>query len=301
MVSYNDLGLKFHFWIKIKAQNFWKDTRVLKELKKFDLIIMSECIPNAFLRKMYNVEKLKGILKKAVGLYEVFYLGNAPTQMKFLEKNKNSTLDRYDFHFSVSNVTELRKKPTNKWFPIGIDAERWTIRCLPKKEFIAVVDFKQPGYEKYREIQIQALTEAGIKYISLEREYSLDEIRQIYQEATIFFLQFPEAFGMPILECLCGGCQIFTPDSSWPMSWRLNENPRVHGEGLLPECFTVYNNKKQLVKELIIFEENYDFVKSPRKVFNIFLDHYPEFYFGNEHQLNCALGKLQAKINKNVK
>src|SRR6185312_979047 len=186
--------------------------------------------------------------------------------------------NRYDFHLSVAEVTEIKKPLVSDWYPIGLISESWGLKPLPKKEIIAIVDFVQPGYEIIRETQIKALNKAQIKYITLDRPYSFGEVRNIYQESAIFFIQFPEAFGVSILECLCCGCQVFTAQSGWPMSWRLNENPEIHGEGILPACFTIYQDEVQLVKELIAFKKNYDLKESPKKVFENFLAHYPHFY-----------------------
>jgi hypothetical protein len=248
---------------------------------------------------LYNVERLKKVIRKPVGFYEVYYLGNAPTQIDFMKKNNDALLDRYDFHLSEANVTEIRQPITNQWFPVGIKVQSWNLKPLPKKEIIAIIDFVHPGNEQIRDAQIRGLKKIGIKYISLERSYSFEEIRNIYQQGTIYFMQSFEAFGLPILECLCCGCQIFTQESSWPMSWRLNENPQAHSKGVLPECFTVYNNEEQLVKELIAFKENYDLQKTPKKVFDNFLAHYPDFYYGNEKELQRALKSIHAKIEVN--
>ena len=298
MVSIKDSKLSFYFWLKIKLKHFLSDARLLKKIKQFDAVIISECIPNGFLRKLYNVEKFKKIIKKPVCIYEVYFLGNAPTQINFLKKNDDPFLKRYDFHLSVANVTEIKLPVSENWYPIGIKAESWNLKPLPKKEMIAIIDFVQPGYEAYRDVQIRVLNKTGIKYISLEGGYTIEEIRNIYQSGAIFFMQFPEAFGLPVLECLCAGCQIFTPESWWPMSWRLNENPKIHGEGILPDCFTVYDNS-ELEEKLMKFKAEYDLVKTPQKVFDNFLANYPEFYYGNDKELQRVLTHLKDKIETN--
>jgi len=285
MVSFRNSKLSFHFWLKRKLINYFSDWTKIKKLKNFDAIVVSECAPNGFFKQLYNVEKLKERVKKPIGFYEVYYLGNAPTQIQFLEKNNEPLLDRYDFHLSISNVTEIKGTDSNNWYPIGIKGESWNLKPLQKKEIIAIIDFEFPGNEKIRKIQINALNKAGIKYISLESSYTIIEIRKIYQQGAIYFMQSFEAFGLPILECLCSGCQIFTQESWWPMSWRINANPQIHGGGTLPECFTVYHNEEQLVKELKAFKDNYDLVVSPSKIFEIFLAHYPNFFLGNNAEM----------------
>lgn len=293
LVSYRASKLNYHFWLKRKLKHIVYDLKLIKKLRQFDVVIISECIPNGFLSSLYNVEKIKKIIRKPVGIYEVYYLGNAPTQIDRLQKNNDALLSRFDFHLSVSDITEIKKTKTNNWFGIGIKAESWKLKPLAKKEVIAIVDFAFPGNEQIRQMQINVLRKLDIKYISLECEYSIEEIRRIYQKGTIYFMQSYEAFGLPILECLCSGCQIFTPQSWWPMSWRLNENPKIHGEGILPECFTVYNGEEDLINKLLEFKRSYDLDETPKKVFDNFLKHYRDFYFGNEFEIDRFLKRFQ--------
>ena len=298
MVSYGDSKLSFHFWLQRKLKRFRQDRKLLRKIKEFDAVIISECIPNGFLKKLYDVEKLKRLINKPVGFYEVYYLGNAPTQIQKLEKNEDALLDRYDFHLSVSNVTEVKLPLAYNWFHVGIKVSSWNLKPLPKKEIIAIIDFAFAGNESIRLSQINALNKNGIKYISLECAYTIEEIREIYQQGAIYFMQSYEAFGLPLLECLCAGCQIFTPESWWPMSWRLNENPKIHGEGILPDCFTLYDNS-ELEEKLMKFKVEYDLIKTPQKVFDNFLANYPEFYYGNDKELQRVLTHLKDKIETN--
>ena len=274
--------INFHFWLRRKVLNYRRDKKVLAELKKFDAVVISECSPNAFWRHLYDIEKLKKILKRPVLFYEVYFLENAPTQIEALRKSGDALTERYDCHLAVSDVTEIRTKPGANWKCIGLDLSETGLAPKVKKEFIALVDFKQPGYEKYQDEQLQVLKQLGIKTIILNGRYSIEEIRNLYRQASVFFMQFPEAFGLPLSECLASGVQIFTPDSSWPMSWRLDEAPEVHGPGILPECFTVYSNPEELVKRLKDFLESYDLAETPLKIFRTFTNYYPHFYFGNQ-------------------
>ena len=297
LVSFRDSQLNFHFWLKRKLQHFLQDTRLLRKLKKFDAVIISECTPNGFIKRLYNVEKFKKVINKPVGFYEVYYLGNAPTKINFLTRNGDALFERFDFQLSISAVAEIRCPPMQNWYPIGINASSWNLKPLPKKELVAIIDFVHPGNEKVREVQIRALHKTGIKYICLEQPYTFEEIRLIYKRGAIYFMQSFEAFGIPILESLCCGAQIFVQESWWPMSWRLNENPQVHGEGSYPDCFTVYENEEKLVNELMAFKENYDLTETPKKVFNIFLEHYPQFYYGNEDELKRLTRDLENTVS----
>lgn len=291
LVSFKDSQLSFHFWLKRKLSWFFTDRKLIQQLQKFDAIVICECAPNAFMKRLFNVEKLKEIFQKPIGFYAVYYLGNAPTQIDFLTRNKQPLLDRYDFHLAVADITELKLPVSANYFPIGINAESWNIQPLPKKELMAIVDFAQPGYETYREIQIQALEMAGINFISLENSYTFEEIRKIYQSAAIYFMQSDEALGMPILECLSGGCQIFTPHVGWPRSWRLNK-PGME-EDRLPGCFTVYDNEEQLIKKLSDFKINFNLRTTPKEIFDEFFLHYPAFYSGNTQEERRFLKSLE--------
>jgi hypothetical protein len=295
LVSYKNNTLSFHFWLWEKLHNYFKDRKTISLLKKADAVVICDCIPNAFWKRLYNVERLKGITKKPVLLYEVFYLGNAPTQIEALKKNNDPFLERYNAHLFISPVTEIREGNTPNSYCIGLMANAWNLQPLQKKELIALVDFAQTGYETYRQAQIEQLNKAGIRFISLERRYSIDEIRDIYRQVSIYFMQSYEAFGLPILECLCTGAQIFTPHSGWPMSWRLDEDPKVHSAGILPGCFTVYNGEDDLYKKLQAFKNNFSAAETPLRVFDIFKKHYPAFYEGNEQELKRCIDYIKSR------
>ncbi len=295
LVSLKESKFRLHYWLKRKAANWFKDQKIFRALKKADAVVISECIPNAFWKRLYNIEKLKNILLSPVYVYEVYALANAPTQVSTLTKNNDPLHERYDGHLFISPVTEIRDPHLSNGFCIGIQAKIWNLRPLPKKELIALVDFVQPGFEAYRQMQMDALHKAGIPFISLERRYTLDEIREVYRQVSIYFMQSYEAFGIPLLECLCTGAQVFTPDSGWPMSWRLDEVPQVHGKGELPGCFTVYDGEEDLLQKLELFKKNFDLVETPLRVFDECKKNYPAFYEGDRGELDKWLGAVKKK------
>jgi len=297
LVGYRDSKLSFHFWLQKKIFHWFSDRRVIQTLKQVDAVVISECIPNAFWKSLYNIEKLKVILNKPVFIYEVYWLGNAPTQIETLQNSGDEVNERYDGHLFVSPVTELRARLLPNTFCIGLLAKTWNLQPHPKQELLALVDFAQPGYEAYREIQISQLTKAGIPFIALERSYTIEEIRDIYRQVSIFFVQFPEAFGLPILECLSAGAQVFTPDSGWPMSWRLDETPELHGSGILPSCFTVYNSEEDLLQKLLVFKENFQPETSPLRVFADLVKYYPSFYKGDDVEIKKFIDFIKTYLN----
>jgi hypothetical protein len=272
---------KYHFWLRKKFQSFFQDHMFLKKLKQYDAIVICECTPNGFWKDHYNVEKLKCLTRRPVLYYEVYYLGNAPTQINSLLANAHPAIERYDYHLAITDTTEVRNA-SGPWSCIGLDLRYTELKPSAKNEFTVLIDFAQPGYEAYRNDQLIVLSELGFKVISLSGNYTTNEIRALYLKSSVLLLQSPEAFGLPIAECLAAGVQIFTPSSSWPMSWRLDENPQIFGEGKLPDIFTIYNSKEDLRNKLVALKANYNLVSTPIAVFNTFVRYYPHFYSGNE-------------------
>jgi hypothetical protein len=288
IVKYNRL-----IWMLYKAKNLVADRKLFSRLRAYDAVIICDWTPNGFYRDTYNIDKLKSIIKgKPILYYAVQFLQNSPTIIEKLSSGGHASLERYDWHLAVSSITEKRGIPAPPWSQIGMHLRSTGLQAVPKEEFFAIVDFLRPGYENYREIQKESLDELGIPYISLETEYSVEDIRAIYKKASIFFLQFPEAFGLPIAECLASGCYIGTPESSWAMSWRLDEEVEVHGPGRLPECFIVYEGKEDLKKQLLTLREEFDSVKTPEYVFEVFYRNYPSFYDGNQEALNDVFSRI---------
>lgn len=132
----------------------------------------------------------------------------------------------------------------------------------------------------------------GIKTIQLEGKYPIEEIRRIYNQASAFFISFPETFGLPIAECLACGAYIFSPDSSWPMSWRLDENPVSMGPGVLPDCFQIYRDKEELRNMLTVLLAQFDPEQTPLKVFNTYKANYSRFYSGNQSGIKNILDQF---------
>ena len=153
----------------------------------------------------------------------------------------------------------------------------------------------------------KVLDELGIKTICLSGKYTFDQIRSIYKKSAVYFMQSYEAFGLPIAECLACGVQIFTPNSGWPMAWRLDEKPEVHGPGILPTCFTVYDGEHDLRKKLFLFKQAYNLQMTPKIIFENFTLNYPHLYYGNQKEIIKAIENLSAStrilkslvINKN--
>jgi hypothetical protein len=287
-------SIRFHFWIRQKAAHFFSDQRLFRALREFDAIVISECSPNAFWRKLYDIERFRAIVQKPVLLHEVFYLGNAPFQLERLKHAGDTGLERYDWHLAVSPVTEIRTRTNENWSPIGLDLSDQGILPVPRREFLAVVDFAQAGYESMRVEQIRVLDALGIRTIVLDREYSRSEIRAIYAQAAVFFIQFPESFGVSIAECLASGASIFSADENWPMSWRLNEERGETTRETLPDLFHVYSDARDLQVQLATMQANYDLVQTPVDVAARFKDIYPTFFYGDVAQVETVVKRISS-------
>lgn len=296
LLSYKQANYNPFLWLFYKLKNYSGDRKLFSELKNKDAIIICDWTPNGFYRQTYNIEKLRGIVNhKPILYYAVQFLENSPTIIEKLKAGNHALRERYDWHLTVSAVTELRGKPSPPWNQIGMYLKSTGLKPVVKKEFMVIVDFLRPGYEEYRATQIKVLQELGIKYISLEKEYSLEEIRELYKQSALIFIQFPEAYGLPIAECLSCGSYIGTPHSSWPMSWRLDDKLEVHGPGTLPDCFLVYDGEEDLKNKLTVMRDNYDLKATPEKVFGTFIRFYPTFYEGNAESLSEVLKRIEDK------
>lgn len=285
----------FHYRVYNKLKYHKQDRQLLQQLKKFDIIILSECLPNAFWKNYLAIETLKEKLNKPVLSYTDAYIENAPLHRKLWLGANDNGAERFAKNLCPSPVTELKSKENDNWKAIGVNISVSGLKPVVKKEIIAVVDFAQKGYEAYREQQLSVLKKLGIKTIVLEGRYPIKQIREIYQQAAMFFLAFPETFGLPIAECLAGGAYIFTPQSGWPMAWRLDEQPMPWGPGKLADCFKVYANEDELVHQLVEIIQHYDKEKTPLKVFDSFMRHYPTFYYGDGQALKEVLSSIHMK------
>lgn len=299
LLSYSKVKSNYNFfaWRAYQLMHYIQDRIFMRKLKTFDVVIIVETSPKCYLSDTYDFIKLKKELGNTPLLYHgVYYLGLAPTMISYLGEGGHHQENIFDWHLSVSEVTEVRSKPNGKWNQIGLNLQSTGLAPIPKKELLAVIDFYRDGYEEARNEQIKALKAVGIPYIELSGDYTINEIREIYKKTTFYFLQFPESFGVPIAECLSCGAYVFTPDTSWGMAWRQDEEVEVHGPGKLADCFVVYDGQENLQEKLLQYKAEYDLEKTPEKVFQIFTENYPDYYYGNKSQMDQFLKKLKDGI-----
>jgi hypothetical protein len=296
LLNYSQVAKKYNYftWKAYQLFHYIQDQIFIRKLKEYDAVVIVETSPMCYIKDSYDFVKLKKKLEDIPLIqYEVYYLGNAPTMISYLSKGGHHLEDIFDWHLSVSEITEIRSKPKAPWNQIGLNLQSTGLVPVPKKELLAIIDFRREGYEEERNEQIKALKAVGIPYIELSGRYTFDEIREVYKKGTFYFLQFPESFGLPIAECLSCGAYVFMPDSSWAMAWRLDDKAQIHGPGKLAECFVVYDGQQKLQEILLHYKDEYDLQSSPKKVFEIFLEHYPDYYHGNKAELFDFIKKLE--------
>jgi hypothetical protein len=190
-----------HFRLRRKLENLFSDQAYFRKLQDVDAIVFSSQSPNGFWRNEYGIEKLKKMFQVPIVFHEVYYLGNAPSQIEKLKESGDFGINRYDWHLAVSQITETYTQEKPPWSAVGLNLEETDLDIPANKKLQAIVDFPQPGYEEERKRIIDALKNTGFPYIELTERISMAEIREIYKNSAIFFLSFPEAFGVPIAEC----------------------------------------------------------------------------------------------------
>jgi len=273
-----------------KAAYWFPDARTLEKLAQYDVIVVSECCPEAFYRNSLGIEYLRGKLKKPIVLYEVFFLDNSPYQVGLLEAGNHHLASRYDWHFAASDITEFRATPSaeSRWSRVGLRIAKSNLRHGSKSGFLALLDFPRPGNEQVRADQIRALTELNIEFVELRKPggYSVHEIREIYNQTSVFFIQHMESFGVPIAEALAAGNQIFLPSDAWAMAWKTGD------ELDLPGVFTLYEDFHQLKERLAAFKHGWQRQVTPARVFSDFVRIYPHYYFGDPENLKSSLSRL---------
>nr|AQQ74412.1 hypothetical protein [uncultured bacterium] len=266
------------------------DAHTLKQLSRYDVIVVSECCPEAFYTNSLGIEYLRRALRKPIALYEVFFLDNSPYQVGLLEAGGHFLASRYDWHFAAADITEFRatQSAQSRWSRIGLNIAKSNLRHGSKSGFLALVDFPQRGNERFREEQIRALKELRIDFLELRGagRYSVREIREIYNQTSVFFIQHMESFGVSIAEALAAGNQIFSPSAAWPMAWKIGEKNE------LPGVFTIYEGFQQLKEKLNSFRLNWERQKTPARIFAEFVRIYPHYYFGEPENLLSSLHRI---------
>jgi hypothetical protein len=258
------------------------DFRALASLVRYDVLILCDYIPTAFLKNHHGIELIRKVFpNKAIVLYVVSYLGNSPDWQNRIYNCGGYGISRYDWHLCVSPVGKKVLEPNQPCSAIGINLEHPELHPLEKKDFVALLDFERKGFESFREVQIQALEELEIEYVELHGNYTFSEIYEIYRRTSIYFLAFLESFGLPICETQICGNYVFTPDKHWPQAHRKPEDFVREGSVVLSKNFVVYKGLEDLKHKLTIVRTRHNH----KSIYNNYLKNYPYFYYGNSEEL----------------
>lgn len=176
---------------------------------------------------------------------------------------------------------------------IGLNLEDSSLVVESKRgRFLALVDFEQTNYTKERAITIRALEDTKTEYYVLHGRYEINEIREIYRKASIYFVASWESFGLPICELQACGAYVFTPFSSWVWSHWIR-NSLDSKTGRLSPNFIVYDNDVDILKtKLRTVQQAYD----PHEVRANFVKNHPQFYYGNLKKLAGFVKKLETNV-----
>lgn len=283
---------------------FWNLLTFMNKKRKYELIncdciIVVQNCPTIFYHKaLPRIEKFLRIkYDKPIINYDLHYMPNQGWYKKIIENEKsNYGLERFDWYLCASIVTEFALPSNIPQIYSNIGFNIGSKDLYPEQEeFLALLDFVRPGYEKERKIQIQALKETNTNYIELSGKYTTEEIRKIYRKSNMYFLAVRESFGLPILELQLCGCYIFTPYSKWAPAHFINKDLHKAGSGLLGDNFFIYDNDIDKLKEQILFLKKS--FNADKVISNLRKD-YPTYYSYDKSQFSDFIKKLQAgKIN----
>jgi len=265
----------------------------LQQLRRFDVIIVVNSIAGAFLKEFFRDEALRYWLPQIpIVLYDVFYLPTRGPWGKWLKEGNpdmgvfrsgNWGLERYDWYLVSSVVSECPlPKGRQPYSLIGLNLADSSLRVEPKKEFTALIDFEFPEHMSERAIQILACDKANVKYLTLHGRYSMQDIRSIYRQCSIYFLAHRESFGLPICELQVCGSYVFTPYSKWcPAHWIKGDLAQPGPGDLSPNFITYNNDLDRLISELCRVRSSYD----PYEVVNRLNSYHPQLHYGDVKEL----------------
>lgn len=280
-----------------------------RKLRRHDAVIIVGHNPAAFMRFFWNDQQLRGLLPDIpIILYDLVYLGTRGKWAEWLRDGNPAMgipnaghfgLERYDWYLSISVVSECGlPKGNHRLSVIGVDLNDGSLRWGEQSGFTALLDFERGNHTAERYVQIQALTEANVKWVELRGDYSTSEIRAIYRRCSAYLIAHRESFGLPICELQACGSVVFSPYAEWCPSHWMKKDITVDGPGQLSDNFRIYNNDpKLLVSQLRELTATYD----AERVRKVFLRDQPQFFAGDLDELQWFVDLLGAgKIHSNL-
>ncbi|MFT5161736.1 MAG: hypothetical protein ACI9FJ_000302 [Alteromonadaceae bacterium] len=271
-----------------------------KHLQSFDAIVVVCHIPDAFradrLNRLEHIRQLNptnSLKRPAIVLYQNYYLATRGHWYERIKADGGFGLERYDWYFAASVTSDYPLSDDSH--PVSLIGHNLGTDDLfvndnkTEQPFKVLLDFTRKGFEKYRELQIEALEKTATPYYQLTGRYSLSEIRALYREHCALFLSFRESFGLPIVENQLCGNYIFAPYKSWTPSHYLAKPLSQAGEGELGSNFRIYDHHLEtLVKQIEHCRQNYQ----PQQLVANFTAQYPHLYQGDTQALHIFFAQL---------
>ena len=267
--------------LKIAAKSALAKYKI-RQWQKYDVLIVSDTV--GILAHNQLIATLRQF-NKPVFLYEVFYPGGA---QYWMDRLPTGALDLFDAYLTTSPINDITPKPTKPVYSIGINLDSDRVMDNKNSEFTALMDFPRAGYETERSLQIRALNDLNIKTITMDGEYSFDEISSIYSQSNIYFLAFPEAFGVPIAQLQNKGSYIASPKPDWVKRHALTSNQSTKSnisKTSFSSNFLFYDSYSELLDLLKKTRETY----SSKEVIKRFTDIQPIYKYGDLKELKLAL------------
>jgi hypothetical protein len=252
----------------------------ITRLSKFDLFVVCDTMGALFDR--VSLDELRAF-GKPILLYEVFYAGGSSY---WKERIPEINYNKFDGYLVVSGIHDMPPVSDHKIFPIGMQ--------LPlsrdynnSRQGYALLDFERDGYEGDRKLQIEAIRLSGMTSCQLHGEYSFSAITSVYREASVYFVAFFEAFGVPIVELQYFGAYVAAPSKQWVMRHALLPSGSVfdNNSARFSNNFIFYEDVEDLMEKLQDIRKNHN----PNDVRSTLLREQPEFCHGDLHQLWKAM------------
>lgn len=273
------------------------DNDLIARLADCTVVVVCSWCPKAFERRNYGVEELRRLLPGIpIALYLVYYVDNISYWVKRLADAGQPGSERYDWHLSASNYYPFEPARDRRWSHIGLNLAHTGMSPVGRHEFSVLVDFPREQTANNHHEQLEMLTEGGYPYRVLEGHYTMETIREIYREASVYLPQFHESFGIPVSEVLAMGGVVMVPDPEWLPAYRLDKSPLAMSTPILADTILVYRDRTEFRRNLAVVRDNHD----PFKVAESFKETYPHYWEGRLDALEefihrIANGDIRAK------
>ena len=287
-----DRGFSTDEWTAAKLCDVvltWRLRKHVRIWSQYDALVIVGHNPFAFMRGFWNDTKLRGWLPNhPIILYDLVYLKTRGEWEHWLRVGNpemgistggNFGLERYDWYLCASVVSEHGMPPDSQPVSIiGLNLDDGSLRAGEQNDFVALLDFARESNANERQVQIQALRDANVKWIELTGSYSVSRIRSIYRKCSAYFVAHRESFGLPICELQACGSAVFTPYAEWCPSHWMKDDLSTPGAGTLSDNFVVYDNDLAvLATKLRELRSSHD----PCKIRKNFLQNQTQLYYGD--------------------